>query len=828
MRVKRDSLLLKIIFFNDIAIVITSLTIVSILTFFTFSVLDEKVPKDTKEEVVVLKNAYEMQAKLLKQQVAQVLDTQEKIAKITSMESSGENTFSQIMEKEAYYQLYDDCFDKFREPISKNPYDVLATVLSLNLCEVSGFNDETVAIIDEEGRVLGESLSTEVAEKFQLRNSEYFKTRNATGARSYDFSYNEYIPGGKNRLVLRIGVPIEEAIYPGFEGKSVVVSKVLGKDFFDFLNRISNYNEKNKVFLLAKQDYVYGQLDFPKYERFISKEMYFNFLMEKSEFHFESRKLGREEFYVGYVPLLGDYGQLNGVLGVAVSKNELIGIKSLAFILIIAGTFILILVSTTIFGSLFQNLVSPLIELAQISENISEGNYDVKLRIRGSGEIRTLLKSYKNMLEKIKKSDDELRDQNNKLQENINRITTIEKLLLAIHSENEFNKTIEIVLKAFTSDIGLNYGRAIFFRYDEEEEQLQADMVSVKKKMEKKGELHEALKELSFQREGIYKVLPLLKISMHDNLMAKSVLEKKIIYHNDRGYKYRLGSELLASLGINNFIILPIYTHNKSYGCILLDNHLVDRTIDHEEVELLNLLILNLGIYFENKNLEKEKIETQKEVTLGKLAQQILEDRKGYLDQFEELIEDAKQEKASLRDKVLSLEPGIKNLNKSNLILFDFSHRKEYNFQKLDLNSLIQDVLNELDEVLKRRKINISLFSKYRGLVSVDSVEIRKVLKIIIENAVEAIEEDYGKINIVLYRENEKVHIDIIDSGIGISENQLKYIFDPFVSYKKGNSGLGLPVAHKIIKEHGGKIKIRSKPGQGTEVKITLNAYKEE
>ena len=496
--------------------------------------------------------------------------------------------------------------------------------------------------------------------------------------------------------------------------------------------------------------------------------------------------------------------------------------------MIIAGTFILILVSTTIFGSLFQNLVSPLIELAQISENISEGNYDVKLRIRGSGEIRTLLKSYKNMLEKIKKSDDELRDQNNKLQENINRITTIEKLLLAIHSENEFNKTIEIVLKAFTSDIGLNYGRAIFFRYDEEEEQLQADMVSVKKKMEKKGELHEALKELSFQREGIYKVLPLLKISMHDNLMAKSVLEKKIIYHNDRGYKYRLGSELLASLGINNFIILPIYTHNKSYGCILLDNHLVDRTIDHEEVELLNLLILNLGIYFENKNLEKEKIETQKEVTLGKLAQQILEDRKGYLDQFEELIEDAKQEKASLRDKVLSLEPGIKNLNKSNLILFDFSHRKEYNFQKLDLNSLIQDVLNELDEVLKRRKINISLFSKYRGLVSVDSVEIRKVLKIIIENAVEAIEEDYGKINIVLYRENEKVHIDIIDSGIGISENQLKYIFDPFVSYKKGNSGLGLPVAHKIIKEHGGKIKIRSKPGQGTEVKITLNAYKEE
>ena len=75
-------------------------------------------------------------------------------------------------------------------------------------------------------------------------------------------------------------------------------------------------------------------------------------------------------------------------------------------------------------------------------------------------------------------------------------------------------------------------------------------------------------------------------------------------------------------------------------------------------------------------------MDTQKTVTIGKLAQQILEDRKEYLDQFEDLIGYAKQGNNNLRDKVLALEDGIKRLNKSNLILFDFSDRKEYNFQK--------------------------------------------------------------------------------------------------------------------------------------------------
>lgn len=831
MKVKRDSLLLRIIFFNDIAIVITSLTIVSILTFFTFRVLDEKIPQETKEEVSILKNGYDLQVDLLKQKLLQILDAQKRVVEIVNLESETDTYLNEWLKKEGYYDKYNECLKKNTGQVegSINPYEVLATTLYFGLCESGEFGDEIISVIGENGEVLGESFNPKFFNGYYLKNSDYFKSRRASNSEKYSFKYNEHVVSSEgNNLVLRLGIPVEEGMFPSSKIKGIVLSKVLGEQLINFLKDTVHSKESSKIFVLTEQNYTFGQLDLEKNEKFISDKLYAKFLEKQSDFYFEDKNIEKEAYYIGYVPLLGEHGTINGFLGVAVSKSELIGIKSFAFILIITGTFILILVSSTIFGALFQSLIAPLVELAQVSEKISEGNYDIKLKVRGSGEIRTLLKSYKNMLEKIKQSDEVLRKQNERLQNNIDRITTIEKLLLAIHSEDEFKKTIDIVLSAFTSDIGLSYGRAIFFRYDEYEEYLQAEMASVKKSLENKGNIKETMKGFSFQKDSIHSILPLLKIPMHDNILSKSVLGKKIIYYNDRGYKYNLGNELLASLGINNFMILPLYSENKIYGCILIDNYFIDRKIDHQEVELLNLLILNLGIYFQNKNLVKEKMDTQKTVTIGKLAQQILEDRKEYLDQFEDLIGYAKQGNNNLRDKVLALEDGIKRLNKSNLILFDFSDRKEYNFQKLDLNMVIRDVLDQLEEKLESRRINISIFSKYRGLVLGDKLELQKVFRIIVENSVEAIEKEYGKINILLYRENEKIHVDIIDNGIGISEDQLQDIFDPFVSYKKGNSGLGLPIAHKVIKEHGGRIKIESKPGEGTEVKITLNAYKEE
>ena len=65
--------------------------------------------------------------------------------------------------------------------------------------------------------------------------------------------------------------------------------------------------------------------------------------------------------------------------------------------------------------------------------------------------------------------------------------------------------------------------------------------------------------------------------------------------------------------------------------------------------------------------------------------------------------------------------------------------------------------------------------------------------------------------------------ISLADTGIGIDEKIKERIFEPFFTTKTGNgTGLGLPIAYHIIKEHGGSMKVESTPGQGTAIKIYL------
>jgi two-component system sensor histidine kinase AtoS len=64
--------------------------------------------------------------------------------------------------------------------------------------------------------------------------------------------------------------------------------------------------------------------------------------------------------------------------------------------------------------------------------------------------------------------------------------------------------------------------------------------------------------------------------------------------------------------------------------------------------------------------------------------------------------------------------------------------------------------------------------------------------------------------------DDQWVQISILDSGIGISPEDMDRLFDPFFSAKEGGLGLGLSIAHRIIDQHRGKIEVESHPGKGT------------
>ncbi len=66
------------------------------------------------------------------------------------------------------------------------------------------------------------------------------------------------------------------------------------------------------------------------------------------------------------------------------------------------------------------------------------------------------------------------------------------------------------------------------------------------------------------------------------------------------------------------------------------------------------------------------------------------------------------------------------------------------------------------------------------------------------------------------------VELTFRDNGMGIPEEDLERVFDPFYSTRTGGTGLGLPISKTIIEQNGGRIRISSRSGQGTEVIVTL------
>ena len=103
--------------------------------------------------------------------------------------------------------------------------------------------------------------------------------------------------------------------------------------------------------------------------------------------------------------------------------------------------------------------------------------------------------------------------------------------------------------------------------------------------------------------------------------------------------------------------------------------------------------------------------------------------------------------------------------------------------------------------------------------VLLDQETIRAALINLVKNALEAMP-DGGALTVITRITRNGVALDLIDNGMGMDEPTAVHMFEAFYSTKSGGSGLGLPIARKIIEAHGGRISVQSDVGRGT--KFTL------
>lgn len=151
-----------------------------------------------------------------------------------------------------------------------------------------------------------------------------------------------------------------------------------------------------------------------------------------------------------------------------------------------------------------------------------------------------------------------------------------------------------------------------------------------------------------------------------------------------------------------------------------------------------------------------------------------------------------------------------------------------FNKQKIMLNKLIDDLIIEYNLAAKQKQLSL-LFQNNIGdyEIEVHHEAINQILSNLIDNAIKYTFE--GSINIVLDKADEqKVKIDVIDTGIGISEDYINHIYEPYTQEESGYQrsydgvGLGLSLAKKLVHRMNGEITVSSKKNEGSRFTIII------
>ncbi len=157
--------------------------------------------------------------------------------------------------------------------------------------------------------------------------------------------------------------------------------------------------------------------------------------------------------------------------------------------------------------------------------------------------------------------------------------------------------------------------------------------------------------------------------------------------------------------------------------------------------------------------------------------------------------------------------------------LLDFSRSKGPRLGAADPNEVARKSVKLVQNMLDVSNIETRLeFAEGLPPVLVDEHQIQQVLVNLLTNSAQAVGER-GRIAVSSRpgRDGRSVEIAVADNGKGILPEHLPHVFDPFFSTRgEGGTGLGLSVSYGIVKNHGGEIRVESKPGVGTTFTMEL------
>ncbi len=214
-----------------------------------------------------------------------------------------------------------------------------------------------------------------------------------------------------------------------------------------------------------------------------------------------------------------------------------------------------------------------------------------------------------------------------------------------------------------------------------------------------------------------------------------------------------------------------------------------------------------------HKEMERRLLESEKLAAVGMAVSRIVHEIKNPLIAIGGLVLSLykKEDHPEHKKKLELILREVERLEKLLSDISNFAKPLTLELKETDLVSLCQESLEVYRPRLEEAGITFRLKGDEKEIRAyVDEERLKEVLFNLFQNALEAMAEKGGELELEIKREGDRVLIYVRDTGPGIPEKLLHQLFTPFFTTKKKGTGLGLSISRKIVEAHGGQIRARN------------------
>ncbi|CAN5608223.1 ATP-binding protein [soil metagenome] len=231
------------------------------------------------------------------------------------------------------------------------------------------------------------------------------------------------------------------------------------------------------------------------------------------------------------------------------------------------------------------------------------------------------------------------------------------------------------------------------------------------------------------------------------------------------------------------------------------------------------------------RQLEAQLQQAEKSAVVGRLASAIAHEIRNPLNYINLTLDHLRskfapeeaQKHATFEKLTAQLKTEVSRINRQISDFLHYSRPLKLDLKPINVREVIKDSLRIIEPQAEELDIKIGLVERENvPKILGDAEVLRSVFNNLLTNAMQAMETTGGNINMTISPDENFVKIEVADKGIGISEENLSKIFEPYFSTRETGTGLGLAIVQKIIEDHRGTIEVKSRLDEETKFTVRL------